>query len=1168
MAEENRVGIAIEVFDNGVGASFDKTTEGLRQVDNAVDETSSKIKQTASMLKSQLSEIAMSSVHTIAQYMRDAATLPSTRLNRGEIDFSEYEAMMKQNTDSYTSLFDSVADGFERMKNGFRAIGSLQKKAFLNSGILVTSEQYKELERQIDKTEKSLELLENTKRISEEANPNFNQTVSYKRMSIQIDETKGKIQELINKREELARKGKDVTFNIKGFENKVSIYKKSVDDFKKSIDGVNTAIRKKISNLLALFNPLKKVTDSSKKLSLTNKGLARELMRTAKMLRLMVVRMALRGVIDGTRDGFKNVAKYSDKLNESMTRLMNANTQLKNSFGAMIAPLVNALAPALVYIIGLITQAINVLNQLFSVFTGGTTWLKAKIGTDDYRDSLDKANGSAKKLKNTILGFDELNVLNGDDKSGGGGGTDASGLFEELPIDDRWKNFADWLKEMWSKGDFYQLGKMLGEKLKEALDNIPWDEIKAMARKIAHSIATLINGFIEVEGLGTSIGKTLAEAFNTAFEFINEFVHTLRWSSVGQFIGDTLNGIFDNIDWKLIEDTFITGFTGLADAINFFVYTFKWDNLSESIANVVNIVARTINAFFERIDLDYIGQSLGKELRKSIEKIDWQAVGRAIGNVIQSAINFIAGFLNGLDWNTFKNDVKNALQNAFKGLAQTLDFEEVTKIIVKLLAIKMAINVAAGSWGLVGNAVKTALISAINEKLYAAEAVSAFGTIGKAIGGFIGDAVFGGIILVLGTLGIQKVVQEVLNHFSSLDGAERRNGEMVDYLKERYEGLAGAFNIWVDAKTALDNFFHGFGLNASNAVGTAGALEQAWNKVNDGFILSDDYLNGLRERFQVTEEDIDSLTQAMFDMHPELLAFADEFGSTAYQASLLEKELPGVVEKIDEAGSTMTTTSNTVKTTTDEIKSSFDATAENTVENCKKIKNSVFENWEKSSKKTEEEYGKMEKHLELSWGNMEDTTDESTEAIVDKIELEFGGDNMEDALSEIEPAFDTAFEKSTDSVEKQLNKMSGIVSSIIDGIKNTIAGIASAIANVISSIRELNNTKINDKGHGGTTGKYAAGGFPSMGEIFVAREAGPEMVGTIGNHTAVANNQQIENGIANAVYRAMMSVAQSGSFGGGDVVVNAILKTENDEVLARAVTRGQKSIDRRYNVMA
>jgi len=54
---------------------------------------------------------------------------------------------------------------------------------------------------------------------------------------------------------------------------------------------------------------------------------------------------------------------------------------------------------------------------------------------------------------------------------------------------------------------------------------------------------------------------------------------------------------------------------------------------------------------------------------------------------------------------------------------------------------------------------------------------------------------------------------------------------------------------------------------------------------------------------------------------------------------------------------------------------------------------------------------------------------------------------------------------------------------------------------------------------------YASGGFPNTGEMFVARENGiPEMVGRIGNRTAVANNDQITEGIAIAVENAMMNV--------------------------------------------
>lgn len=76
---------------------------------------------------------------------------------------------------------------------------------------------------------------------------------------------------------------------------------------------------------------------------------------------------------------------------------------------------------------------------------------------------------------------------------------------------------------------------------------------------------------------------------------------------------------------------------------------------------------------------------------------------------------------------------------------------------------------------------------------------------------------------------------------------------------------------------------------------------------------------------------------------------------------------------------------------------------------------------------------------------------------------------------------------------------------------------------------------------------YADGGFPAEGEMFVAREAGPEMVGSIGNRTAVANNDQIVESVSQGVYRA---VTQAMSQSGGNQVVEAKV---NDKVLFEVV---------------
>ena len=66
---------------------------------------------------------------------------------------------------------------------------------------------------------------------------------------------------------------------------------------------------------------------------------------------------------------------------------------------------------------------------------------------------------------------------------------------------------------------------------------------------------------------------------------------------------------------------------------------------------------------------------------------------------------------------------------------------------------------------------------------------------------------------------------------------------------------------------------------------------------------------------------------------------------------------------------------------------------------------------------------------------------------------------------------------------------------------------------------------------------YATGGFPSQGQLFVANESGPEMVGTMNGRTAVANNDQIVQGIYRGVYDAMMAV---GNGNGGNMTIQIV----------------------------
>lgn len=115
------------------------------------------------------------------------------------------------------------------------------------------------------------------------------------------------------------------------------------------------------------------------------------------------------------------------------------------------------------------------------------------------------------------------------------------------------------------------------------------------------------------------------------------------------------------------------------------------------------------------------------------------------------------------------------------------------------------------------------------------------------------------------------------------------------------------------------------------------------------------------------------------------------------------------------------------------------------------------------------------------------------------------------------------------------------IENIIDTVRRLIGWIKDAISWFQQLFEVQGGTTIEASGFSyGGGGQFASGGFPSEGELFLAREAGPEMVGTIGGRTAVANNADIVAAIEGGVYNAMASALSvaGGNRSGGGVVLN------------------------------
>ncbi len=148
-----------------------------------------------------------------------------------------------------------------------------------------------------------------------------------------------------------------------------------------------------------------------------------------------------------------------------------------------------------------------------------------------------------------------------------------------------------------------------------------------------------------------------------------------------------------------------------------------------------------------------------------------------------------------------------------------------------------------------------------------------------------------------------------------------------------------------------------------------------------------------------------------------------------------------------------------------------------------------------------------------------------------------------DSWSETVEEFKKIF---TDFIPSLLGIATKLGEDMIENIKSGVSAKWESFKSWLSGKKLNINANVNTTGSGSgyTFSGRASGGFVDSGQMFMARENGiPEMVGSIGNQTAVANNQQIIEGIAAGVANAMNNT-NSVIMQVANAVVNAIANKE------------------------
>lgn len=328
------------------------------------------------------------------------------------------------------------------------------------------------------------------------------------------------------------------------------------------------------------------------------------------------------------KEGFKNLAQFSAPVNSSISSVMSALTQLKNSLATAFAPILTTVAPIITQFINMLSNASNAVARLTAALTGKKSYAKAIAVQEDYAASLEGTAGAAEDASKALAPFDEITKLSAEAAGGGGGGAGAGGLFETEEVEPL--SFDSW-----------------GQAFSAALDSI-----------LNNGIPMLKAGLTKFANWVNTFSANLDEMFS--FPGVYEKVALL-----GMELADTMNGLVNQINWDDLGGALGAGLNTLLGLLVSVVYTFDWQNFGASIAYMVN------NAISE-IDWSNVGAWLWAKFKIAIETLSGLLLNLDITQLYQAASQIVTGFfdsvsetIQNVDWVALADQVVELVTGFF-----------------------------------------------------------------------------------------------------------------------------------------------------------------------------------------------------------------------------------------------------------------------------------------------------------------------------------------------------------------------------------------------------------------------------------------------------------------------------------------------------------------------
>lgn len=761
-------------------------------------------------------------------------------------------------------------------------------------------------------------------------------------------------------------------------------------------------------------------------------------------------------------------------------------------------------------------------------------------GVGDIGDNADSSNKKAQKLKKTLLSIDEIHALddNSDSGSGGGSGSGGSGGGGAGGGVDSSLKKTDGLLEKYKSSikDLYSLGKYIGDALASAMESIDWKKIYQKADNFGKGLADFLNGLISPR-LFYDLGATIAGSLNTALHFLNSFGTTFDWTNFGLSIANGINGFFENFDFALLAKTINAWVQGIYTMLTTAIKNVSWKDVLKGITDFLSnldiktveiivgtlLIKKIISLKLGSVALAFIGKSLSKAIAQAIaSKIGFELVeGAGIGTAIMQAFKTIFASLS--------TNLGLLIEGLFSGLslgdAITAAFG--TGAADLLATIGSAFSAIAGTILSIVNFVKMLKdgFSWINEILMVIGV--ALATIGAILAGVaaLPAVIVGAIVAAVTTIVV--VVKDNWNTICELFSTvgEWFNGNVIEpvvsFFKDMWKTISGFFgSLWKDIVTVwqgaskwfsstviepIVGFFKGFATRAQQIFQGVWIIIQAiWIVASSWF--NNNVITPISNLFNFLKTLIQTTIQTAKDfVLSTWQGVASWFNSTVIQpiSNFFNMLKAGIT-------SALSTAKNFVISTWQSVAGWFDGNVISPITNCFNIMKNGITN-----------------AFNYVWGSIRGGVTGAMNYVISKI-------------------------------ENGVNFVVSGINSLLRGF-NKVVSMAAKVAGA-----NWNGVSLVPKVH---IPRLASGGIFPRGEDGMAFINHNELVGKFSNgKNVVANNQQITEGIKQAVMEGMAQVMMNYNAGGNSApIIENVFKCDS-ETLYRMTQVGKAKHGQRYIV--